>query len=238
MFVFSPVVSIMKANRLYWIVLFCVSVLLTARAQSQFQYITNSDSTITITKFTGLGGQVTIPDTINGHTVTAIGDLAFFRSVLFGVTIPDSVTSIGNSAFAACDNLYSVTIPRNVTSIGDGAFYACLQLAEVYLFEGAKIYVGIFAFQVQEGVTKAKFYYLPGTPVILDGSGQFSGHPGVFQFTVSWVSGQNVVIEMATDLAHPNWQPLSTNTITYGVFQFVDFDATQHPIRLYRARPK
>ena len=41
------------------------------------------------------------------------------------VTIPDSVTSIGDYAFAYCDFLKSVTIPDSVTSIGNNAFYGC-----------------------------------------------------------------------------------------------------------------
>ena len=45
--------------------------------------------------------------------------------------IPNSVTSIGNSAFVSCKGLTSVTIPNSVTSIGGGAFYECLGLKKV-----------------------------------------------------------------------------------------------------------
>ena len=46
-------------------------------------------------------------------------------------TIPNSVTSIGNSAFRNCTSLTSVTIPDSVTSSEGGAFYGCTSLTSV-----------------------------------------------------------------------------------------------------------
>ena len=98
--------------------------------QNQFSYVTNN-GTITITKFTGPGGVVVIPDTINGLPVTSIGATAFYQSFnLTNVTIPDSVTSIGSNAFYNCTGLISVTIGTNVASIGDWAFGQCTSLAQ------------------------------------------------------------------------------------------------------------
>lgn len=50
---------------------------------------------------------------------------------LISVTIPDSVTSIGGSAFYNCVSLTSVTIPNSVTSIGDEAFCNCASLTSI-----------------------------------------------------------------------------------------------------------
>ena len=48
------------------------------------------------------------------------------------MVIPDSVTSIGISAFHDCFKLTSVVIPDSVTSIGNEAFYNCSNLSKVY----------------------------------------------------------------------------------------------------------
>ena len=72
---------------------------------------------------------VTIPD-----SVTSIGDSAFSCcSSLQSVTIPDSVTSIGGRAFGECSSLQSVTIPDSVTSIGESAFSWCTSLQSVII---------------------------------------------------------------------------------------------------------
>ena len=70
---------------------------------------------------------LTIPD-----SVTSVGNYAFYGcSGLTSVTIPDSVTNIGDSAFSGCSGLTSVTIPDSVTNIGGSAFYGCSGLTSV-----------------------------------------------------------------------------------------------------------
>ena len=60
------------------------------------------------------------------NSVTSIGDSAFWgcRS-LSDIVIPSSVTSIGDCAFWDCSSLSDIIIPSSVTSIGDSAFEGC-----------------------------------------------------------------------------------------------------------------
>ena len=75
---------------------------LPAALQAQFTFTTNNGA-ITITRYTGPGGDVTIPDTTNGYPVASIGTNAFEHCYsLASVTIPNSITSIGNYAFLYC----------------------------------------------------------------------------------------------------------------------------------------
>lgn len=72
-------------------------------------------------------GKLTIPD-----TVTTIGESAFQGTYIVGdVVIPESVTSIGKKAFYCCFGITSVTLPSSVTAIEESTFYACHSLTSI-----------------------------------------------------------------------------------------------------------
>lgn len=108
-----------------------------AAAYGDLEYSVDGD-TVTITEYTGKGGDVVIPSEIDGKKVTAIGEFAFESTDLTSVTIPDSVTSIGWEAFRYCGSLKNVTIPDSVTDFGWEAFKGCSSLKSVTLPDSVK----------------------------------------------------------------------------------------------------
>ena len=80
------------------------------------------------------------------NSATSIGDSAFYDSrSLSNIVIPNSVTSIGDSAFEGCNSLGSLVIPNSVINIGKGAFKWCKSLAEVVI-PNSVTNIGEFAF--------------------------------------------------------------------------------------------
>jgi hypothetical protein len=94
--------------------------------QAQSDYLTRvTDGTVTITGYTGTERAVSIPSQINSLPVTRIGSSAFAESGLTSVTIPNSVSSIGDYAFFDCNILTTITVDSanpNYSSIGGVLF--------------------------------------------------------------------------------------------------------------------
>ncbi len=99
------------------------------------EYKINNDYTASLVDYKGILKNITISKSVTyeGYTFNVTGIDGAFNGCtsLTSVTIPDSVTNIGNYAFNGCTSLTSVTIPDNVTSIGNSAFEYCTSLTSV-----------------------------------------------------------------------------------------------------------
>ena len=105
-----------------------------------------------LTHYWGNESSVTIPD-----SVTSIGDSAFSNCTsLTSVTIPDGVTTIEHEAFGGCTSLTSVTIPDGVTTIGDGAFKDCTSLENVTI-PNSVTSIGNWAFDYCTSLAEIQF---------------------------------------------------------------------------------
>ena len=78
---------------------------LTTTVQAQDYTYTTNNGTITIIRYTGVGGEVTVPGSINGLCVTTIGAGAFASTAVRSILLPETVTNIEDYAFQYCSEL-------------------------------------------------------------------------------------------------------------------------------------
>lgn len=91
-------------------------------------------------------------------SVTKIGDYAFYNCTnLTSIELPSGVTEIGDYAFYNCTNLSSLTLPSGVKEIGFSAFQGCKSLTSVTIPSGVK-YISSFTFRDCESL---RFINLP-----------------------------------------------------------------------------
>ena len=118
---------------------------------------------------------ITIP-----NSVTSIGEEAFCGCTgLTSITIPTSVTSIGDYAFCGCTGLASITIPNSVTSIGDYAFSNCTGLTSIDIPNSITSIVNRMFY----GCTGLTSITIPNNITSI-GGGAFSGCTGLTSITI------------------------------------------------------
>ena len=116
----------------------------------------------TITAYSGAGGDITIPSTLDGHPVTALDTLSFvYLTSITSVVIPEGVIHINYVAFNGCTSLISVVIPSTVTTISDGAFANCPSLTSATFNGNTPLSYANDIFD--NAATGFKIYYNQGT---------------------------------------------------------------------------
>ncbi len=113
-----------------------------------YKYQEVAPGQIAITEYLGQETQVVIPPVIDNKSVTGVISLSGTGDrrrieMIKSITIPDSVTSIGDRAFSGCESLTEITIPDSVTSIGDGAFSNCTSLKRILVSSGNSNYISL-----------------------------------------------------------------------------------------------
>lgn len=115
-------------------------------------------------------GRIAIPSTVDGYTVTRVkNDAFYYNSKLLTITIPDTVTKIGNYAFGGCESLTSVAWnPANITEVGNNAFSGCEKLSSIELPTNAS-YVTIKS-SCFSGCAKLTAITIPGNVASIENS--------------------------------------------------------------------
>jgi hypothetical protein len=184
----------------------------------------------------------TIPD-----SVTSIGADAFAGCGLTTLRIGNGVTSIGPSALEGLTRLTtSVTIPSSVTNIGDYGLAVDWRV-KAFFFQGNAPSIGPNTFWDDFNQT---VYYLPGTsgwtntfggiPAVLwnpqaqTSDGSFGVQNNQFGFNITGTTNIPIVVAGCTNLAKGAWIQLQTTTLTNGSFYFADTKWTNYLSRFYR----
>ena len=148
-----------------------------------YDYYQNSDGTVTITSYNGSSSNIVIPETINGKTVVGFDHWIVSgqsnKEKVVSVTIPKTVTSIGEYAFENMPNLKTVTINGKPTRIGNYAFGGCKSLTTINFPNGLK-QISANAFR---DCTALKSVTLPSTLKTIDSSA-FNGCTNLETITI------------------------------------------------------
>ena len=145
-------------------------------------YIDNGEATIAM-QDEALSGDIAIPESITNkgrsYTVVRATNGAFQNSDITSITLPNSITSLGNNCFSLCNNLISVKLPDNITSLGDYTFQSCNKLSSIKL-PSTLTSLGEYCFSHCDGLTSL---LLPNSITTL-GEGCFMGCENIETITL------------------------------------------------------
>ena len=119
-------------KKIFVVLLIVLSLSILAQARSDGEYVyTIEDGEATVTRYVGTDSAVTVPSVLDGCPVRAIGGKAFYQTAVTEVALPESVTYIGERAFAECTSLVEFVFPDVIEDMGGAVFYGCTSLTTV-----------------------------------------------------------------------------------------------------------
>jgi hypothetical protein len=142
--------------------------------------IPNNITTIKNYTFAGFSGtSITIPS-----SVTSIGNGSFHRCgrTITSISIPTSVISIGNFAFSYCSGLTSIIVPDNVISIGPSAFAYCSNLTSITISNNVTIIESYICFNCEKMTS-----VIVGSNVSNIKDSAFNGCPKLISFIINTI---------------------------------------------------
>ena len=186
--------------------------------------IPNTVTEIETLAFRGCSGLVTI---IIPESVTSIGDSAFVRTSLTSITIPDGVTSIESNAFNGCGSLVSINIPEGITSISGFIFGMCTSLTSISI-PNSVTSIGEYSFQLCSSLASIT---IPENVKSI-GDSAFQGCAALTNFNYNGTMGQWGAITLGN-----NWH----NNAAFTVVHCTDGDVSleepiQYPPLIYSAK--
>ncbi len=121
--------------------------IVSVKENSEYRYNLYNDGSAGILGYLGGNKIITVPEQIDGATVTDIENSAFESSSLTGIVLPETITRIGDRAFFGCEVLTSLTVPKTVKTVGKDAFIIVKNGAHsfipwVYSREGSFVIIG------------------------------------------------------------------------------------------------
>lgn len=116
------------------VILFCLSKSLpvTPSTDSQSCFSIENGQLYFHAEYYSGGSSLTVPDTVDGESVTALGNQCFSNcDSLTEIILPEGLLIVGEKAFAGCDALRGIYIPETVEQIKAYAFKDCTELEAI-----------------------------------------------------------------------------------------------------------
>ena len=197
---------------------------------SEWEYVEKNDGTIGVLKYLGSAVEVAVPSTLSSKTVVEIYENCFRNnSTVTNITIPNSVTSMGSSAFAGCNALATLTIPYVGRTSTSNNYLGYIFGASSYSSNSTSVPGSLKTIVVTGGTSIASYAFygcssltsitIPNSVTSM-GSSAFSGCSGLTSITIPFVGGSSssntylgFIFGASSYSSNSNYVPSSLKTV-------------------------